>query len=104
MNTLRTKPDPLADAGAWLDWLFDPRTQIGHPANVVGLQPEGADDPDPADLLHPTDLLPGHWWYVWEERAAIIEYDGGLHREQAEALALVDVMKQMRSAGARSRT
>ena len=32
---------------------------------------------------------------VWDERAAIMEYDGRMSRERAEFLALRDVMKQM---------
>lgn len=31
---------------------------------------------------------------AWEERAAIIEFDGGLPREQAEALALLALIQQ----------
>lgn len=45
----------------------------------------------------PNDL-PGDWRVEWEERAAIMEYDGGLPREQAEALALDDVIGRMRRA------
>jgi hypothetical protein len=37
---------------------------------------------------------------AWEERAAIREFDGGLPREHAEALALADVLKRMGFAGA----
>ncbi len=49
-------------------------------------------------LPHPE--LTGDWLVLWDERAAIMEYDGGLHREVAEALAMADVVKQMREAGA----
>ena len=35
-------------------------------------------------------------WRVWfEERAAIMEYEGGLHRERAEAEALADTLQAM---------
>ncbi len=34
------------------------------------------------------DDLPGDWRVGWEERAAILEYDGGHSREHAEAVAL----------------
>ena len=47
---------------------------------------------------HPPDL-PGEWWQLWDERAAIMEYDGNLPRERAEALALDDILKQMELAG-----
>ena len=39
--------------------------------------------------------LPVEWWQLWDERAAIMEYDGNLPRERAEALALDDILKQM---------
>jgi hypothetical protein len=45
------------------------------------------------------DELPPDWHQLWDERAAIMEYDGGLPRERAEALALLDVLGQMRRAG-----
>ena len=43
--------------------------------------------------------LPVEWWQLWDERAAIMEYDGNLPRERAEALALDDILKQMELAG-----
>lgn len=39
--------------------------------------------------------LSADWFVVWDERAAIIEYDGGLTRELAEHLALLEVQKMM---------
>ena len=45
------------------------------------------------------ERLPMDWRIEWEERAAIMEYDGGLPRERAEALALDDILAQMRRAG-----
>ena len=36
---------------------------------------------------------------LWDERAAIMEYDGGLRRERAEALALTDILRAMARAG-----
>ncbi len=46
------------------------------------------------------EALPMDWRIEWEERAAIMEYDGGLTREQAESEALMDIRRQMRDAGA----
>lgn len=43
--------------------------------------------------------LPPEWVVAWDERAAVMEYDGGLPRERAEYLALLEVMDQMRQAG-----
>ena len=44
------------------------------------------------------DDLPGDWRVLWEERAAILEYEGGLLRERAEHEALLDIVKQMNTA------
>ncbi len=44
--------------------------------------------------LSPTDL-PADWHVLWDERAAVMEYDGGLPREQAEHLALLEIVQQM---------
>jgi hypothetical protein len=44
------------------------------------------------------DLDPD-WRVEWEERAAIREYDGGLPRARAEAMALADIIALMRRAG-----
>ena len=56
--------------------------------------------PDPGIL--PADL-PADWHLAWDERAAIIEYDGKLPRERAEALALADVLRAMERAGEKPR-
>ena len=42
--------------------------------------------------------LPADWHVLWDERAAIMEYDGGLPRELAEHLALTEVVRQMAEA------
>jgi hypothetical protein len=42
--------------------------------------------------------LPPEWHFLWEERAAIMEYDGKLSQERAEALAFQDILDQMRQA------
>lgn len=43
--------------------------------------------------------LPADWHFLWDERAAIMEHEGGLPRELAEARALDDVVQQMLRAG-----
>src|SRR5262245_58417074 len=50
------------------------------------------------ESLIPADL-PADWHFLWDERAAIVEYDGQLPRQRAEALALADVLQQMRRVG-----
>lgn len=45
------------------------------------------------------DHLPVDWHLVWDERAAIMEYDGGLPRERAEAAALKEILNQMKRKG-----
>lgn len=45
-------------------------------------------------VFTPDDLDP-YWRDVYEERAAIMQYDGGLSQNEAERLALEDVKKQI---------
>jgi hypothetical protein len=88
------------DAVAFLEGLFRhsggaPDVDAdGRPVVGVGVVAEGRADPAAtvADL-------PPEWHVMWDERAAIVEYDGGLPRERAEALALADILEQMRRAG-----
>jgi hypothetical protein len=47
-------------------------------------------------VVSPADLQ-AEWREEWNERAAIMEYDGGLPRERAEHVALADIVRQMRS-------
>lgn len=47
------------------------------------------------------DNLPPHWREAFEERAAIMEFDGNLSRVRAEELALRDTLNEMRRAGAK---
>jgi hypothetical protein len=51
----------------------------------------------PAPSLTP-DELPPEWRQEYEERAAILEYDGGAPRELAEHYALLEVLEQMKRA------
>lgn len=46
----------------------------------------------------PADLPEG-WREEWGERSAIREYDGGQHREHAEAEAFCEILQRMRAAG-----
>jgi hypothetical protein len=39
--------------------------------------------------------LDGEWRVWFEERAAIMEYNGGMPRERAEAETLADILRQM---------
>jgi hypothetical protein len=41
------------------------------------------------------DNLPMDWRIDYEERAAILEYDGGLSRDEAEAQALIEIWHRM---------
>ena len=52
----------------------------------------------PAPCVRVEDLDP-EWRVAWEERAAVAEYDGGLPRERAEALALAEIVRDMERAG-----
>ena len=41
------------------------------------------------------DDLPMDWRIDFEERAAILEYDGGLSRDEAEAQALIEIRHRL---------
>ncbi len=43
--------------------------------------------------------LPFEWRVEFEERAAILEYDGGLAREEAERRAFAEVLRRIRASG-----
>jgi len=68
------------DAAAFLESLFK--------------QPAGLDARTTVDI-RVEDLDP-EWRVEWEERAAIMEYDGKLPRERAEAAALADIAGRIR--------
>jgi hypothetical protein len=70
----------MYDAQAFLESLF-------RPTYLPAIPSIGPDD------------LPPDWRCMWEERAAIMEYDGGLLKEHAEAAALADTLDVMRRAG-----
>ena len=51
----------------------------------------------PLDIFDPSnvDRLPIDWRIEYEERAAILEYDGGLTREKADSQALIEIKHRM---------
>jgi hypothetical protein len=55
-----------------------------------------ADTPVDGEAETTVKDLPIDWWLLWDERAAIMEYDGGLSRERAETEALADTLRAMR--------
>ena len=65
---------------------------------LIGQAPAHAQHRTYFSVAHPR-ALPAEWWQLWDQRAAIMEYDGNLPRERAEALALDDILKQMELAG-----
>ncbi len=42
------------------------------------------------------DTLPPHWRELYEERAAIMEFDANMTRADAEHFALAEILKRMR--------
>jgi hypothetical protein len=74
------------DAVAFLESLFQESTSEESAWSL---------DPGP-DIL--SDNLSAEWHLEWDCRAAIMEFDGGLPRERAEAAALADILDQMRRA------
>lgn len=79
------RSEEMFNARSFLEGLYAP----------VDEQPSGRD-------IGP-DYLPGDLRVAFEERAAIMEYGGGLPRERAEALALAEVVKHWKGSGNRSR-
>lgn len=49
----------------------------------------------PPAVTGPEDL-PIEWRVEYEERAAILEYDGGLNRDEADAQALQEIMERLK--------
>ncbi len=70
------------------------------PAVVQALAAQGtpAVSPSPGPRALPPD-----WFVLWDERAAIMEYDGKMSREHAEARALADVLRLMRESSEKPR-
>ena len=50
-----------------------------------------------AEKWHPP--LTGYWLEMYEERAAIMEYDGKLPRREAEAAAWQEIQRRMCEVG-----
>ena len=70
----------------------------GHPLDIpngmtLGRQPETR-LPESIGLPDNITDWPEDWRFLYEERAAIMEYDGNLPRERAETLAEADVRKE----------
>jgi hypothetical protein len=65
---------------------------------AVGDDPDLSADARADATVTVADLSPD-WHLQWDERAAIMEYDGGLPREHAEAQALAEIIVQMRRSG-----
>ena len=79
-----------------LDSLFDPdviEAKVREQHGLLRRQRPAGEGVTPRDL-------PGDWWAQWDERAAIMEYDGGLPRGLAEAKALEEIVRTMNSARA----
>lgn len=87
-----------------LDVIFDPERIEQTVAMRFGLKAATSDAAGPTSPLPcingagPEDL-PMDWRIAWEERAAIMEYDGCLPRERAEVDALADVLRTMAREG-----
>ena len=80
------------DAVKFLESLFDPARAVSEP-EPTPVRPEPMIEPGirPDDLRKP-------WRELYEERAAIREYEGGQAREHAEAEALRETVAMMRAA------
>jgi hypothetical protein len=43
-----------------------------------------------------TDSLPMEWRIEYEERAAILQYDGGLNRDEADKRAFSEILERIK--------
>ncbi len=75
-----------------LDKIFDPDRVPGSHATSPEPAMKSADDLRPVDSIN----LPAEWHLEWDEIAMTLETQRGLPREQAEAVALLDVLRRMR--------
>ena len=75
-----------------LDTIFDP-DQPARNHRLKILLPEPPPDVSPTDLSE-------EWHERWEERSGIMEYDAKMPLDRAEFLALADILRQMKLAGA----
>lgn len=69
------------------------------PANPAAAHPTPAEK---KAAITPADLPP-YWRELWEERAAIVEYDGGQQRNQAETDALAEILHRISRAESQAR-
>ena len=53
------------------------------------------------DIVGP-DSLPMEWRIEYEERSAILEFAGGLSREDADKQALEEILERLKTLGQRS--
>jgi hypothetical protein len=64
------------------------------------LNPDRRTVPRTLRIASPADL-PSEWFVAWDERAAIMEYEGSLPREIAEHESLLWIVKEMKNSGCR---
>lgn len=83
LRSLRAGAD---HAQAGLEAGYGPSIESGEQAEDYCLYPRVSPLPK-----SPTDL-PMDWRIDWEERAAILEYDGGLSREEADKRAFTEIV------------
>ena len=72
---------------------FESYTQYPHNPQYSGSEDNITDITDITDKGEKLKIM-GEEEYRFEERAAIMEYDGGLSREEAEAIAKETILKQ----------
>jgi hypothetical protein len=85
------------DAITFLENLFKP--SVTPPGTIDScVQKDLAIFPEHLPGITPADLPPD-WHFLWDERAAIMEYDGGMSKEDADAAALKDILRQMKESG-----
>jgi hypothetical protein len=80
-----------------LDAIFDPDRRSRPSTESLLTQAEGCPACGRSHSICSPSELPTEWYLEWDERAAIMEYDGNMSRERAEHEALLDILKQLKA-------
>ena len=102
MLVVRKKPRCAQKVKSCMHLQFVRRWILERTAQMKLLDLDSIFDPDgrgqrPEVAITTPNHLPADWQERWQERAAIMQYDGKLSAEQANAEALKDILGQVRS-------
>jgi hypothetical protein len=67
--------------------------------NAMLLDLDAIFDPDRRPPIRGVADLPADWRELWEERAAIMQFDSGMSRDAAERSVWLEIRRSMKSVG-----